>query len=1125
MKQKLPNPKTAGKYLWMMMVVQLFCCNQLFAYESHAQSSYDISKVNVNLNLTEASLLEVFRSIQDQTTYTFLYENQLMGLDHKVTLQIDGQSLEKVLYLLAERYDLSFKQVNDRISVKSSRKKNIPAVIVEVTVRGRVVDEEGFPMPGVSVLVKGTQIGTVTNSEGEYLLENAPDDATLVFSFIGYLTQEIPLNQRSTLDVSLEPDTQQLDEVIVVGFGTQKKINVTGAVATVDGDQLMQRPVPNAASMLQGRMPGVRVVQNSGQPGSEGIGIQVRGQGTFSGAGSNPLVLIDGVEGNLNDIDPNDIENVSVLKDAASASIYGSRAANGVILITTKKGEKGRLRIDYNANYAIHAPTRMPELITNSAEYMEMWNEARLNSNATTGLYSQEQIDLYRNATDRNQYPNADWLDIMFNPAPTHTQNLSFSGGENLTSYNISLGYVNQEGVMKGFDFERYNFRINLSSGINENIKFGTNLFMKRGDRSNPRQGAVDTFLSTLSQAPTYRPTLPDGSGRYTFRAFDFESNNKNPVAIVENEVLNTLRDYSINAQAWTEFTLTEGLTWYTKAAIVGDFERSKDWRPEVPLYNYLNGEFMTDLDVGGRGLNVYNAHNLYTNLFSYFQYEKALAGNHNLNVQVGYSQEENNFEFMNGYRERFPSNILRELDAGSPAVQNSSGSSNSWAIQSLFGRLGYNFNEKYLLEFNMRYDGTSRLSPENRWGAFPSISAGWRLSQEDFIQTVGGNWLDDLKLRASYGELGNQNIGMYPYQDILLFTGAYPFDNSDLSTGVAQTRLTNQNIRWETTKITDIGLDMMIFNGLTLTVDWYRKVTSDILRSSQLTGVVGLDPPTINDGVMQNTGLEINLNYRNYVRNGRFEGLNYEAGFFIDRFRNELIEFGAEEISGYLIRREGLPWNSFFMLEQIGIFQSEEEINGAPRQFNDNTLPGDLRFRDQNGDGVINDDDRIVMGNPFPKFEYSFNFNASWKGFDMSVFLQGVHKRDIFVNNWGRLPFIQGSPPTVEWRERWTPENPSESMPRMYWGWDDAGKTSRNSSFFLEDASYMRIKNIVLGYTLPAGVSGRLGLSRVRAYLSGDNLFTVTNFPGLDPERTGSGNFVNYPQNKIYAFGLQVQL
>ncbi|QDH79754.1 TonB-dependent receptor [Echinicola soli] len=1126
MKHSIPIWRKGTNSLIILFVGFLASLFHLSAVQAVPSQEKDLDQVFISIHVKEKHVYSIFKEIELKTGYAFAYEKGKLGALSPQTLEVENGSLLSVLETLSKNAKLKFKSINSTIHV-SRQEQTVAEIKVQEdkSVSGTVTSGvDGQPIPGATVSVKGTTTGTATDIDGKFTINVADNDAVLIISFVGYKSQEVSLGNQTDIEIVLEEDLKGLEEVVVVGYGTQKKINVTGAVADVDGEVLSRRPVTNAASMLQGRMPGVRVVQNSGQPGDEGLGIQIRGQGTFSGAGSNPLVLIDGVEGNLSDIDPNDIENVSVLKDAASASIYGSRAANGVILVTTKKGAKGGFKLDYHGNFAMHNPSRMPEFITNSAEYMEMWNEAKTNSGIGTGLYSEEQIDLYRNATDRSRYPNADWLDIMFNPAPTQTHYLSFNGGENLTTYNISLGYVNQEGVMKGFNYERYNFRVNLASGINDKIRFGTNLSLKRGEREEPRQGAVDTFLSTLSQAPTYGPVLPDGSGKYTYKAFDFESNNKNPVALVENGVLNRLVDHSINAQAWTEFELTDGLKWYTKAAIIADLNKSKDWRPEVPLYNYLSGEFMTDLDVGGRGLNVNNNENIYTNLFSYLAYERTLSERHNFNLQLGYSQEYNKYEILTGYRERFSSNQLLELNAGSPAVQNAFGSSEEWAIQSFFARLGYNFDERYLVELNMRYDGTSRLSPDNRWGAFPSISAGWRISEESFIRDGNVNWLDDLKLRASYGELGNQNIGIYPYQDILVFTGAYPFDNSDLATGIAQTRLSNNAIKWETTKITDIGLDLMVLNGLNLTVDWYRKETSDILRSSQLTGVVGLSPPTINDGVMRNTGLEVNVNYRGAIENGSLEGLNYEAGFFIDRFRNELVEFGAEEISGNQIYREGLPWGSFYMLEMEGIFQTEEEVNNSPAQFNDNTLPGDIKYQDQNNDGIINDDDRIVIGNPFPKFEYAFNLSASWKGFDLSAFLQGVYDRDIYVNNWGTIPFIQGAPPTVDWRNRWTEDNPSTSMPRMYWGWNDSGKISRTSSYFLQDASYLRLKNLVVGYSFAKAMIEKLNMSKLRIYFSGDNLATITQYPGLDPERSDNGNFVNYPQNRIYSFGLQVQ-
>lgn len=1044
--------------------------------------------------------------------YNFL---KLVSYDKLYTYGL-GIKLTAVFFMLSilNSYGSNFSQsVSNEVSTTTKQET--------ITVSGTITEVgTDMPIPGANILEKGTTNGVMTDFDGNYTIE-IPSNATLVVSYIGFATQEIAVSGRSNINIALELETATLDEVVVVGYGTQKKVNLTGAVSSVDGDDLIRRPVTNSASMLQGQVPGLRVVQNSGEPGNEGLSVRIRGQGTFSGAGSNPLVLIDGVEGNLNSIDPNNIENVSVLKDAASASIYGSRAANGVILVTTKKGKGEGINVEYNLNTSIHTPTKLFDLITNSAEYMELWNEAKINTGITSGLYPQSEIDLYRNATDRVRYPNADWLDIVFDPAFVQKHHLSINGTKGDTNYNLSLGYVDQPGVMMGFDYQRYNIRFNFGSQINDHIKFGTNIALKKGDRSAPRQGSEDLFIATLSQAPTYTPRLPDG--RYSYKAYDFEANNKNPVAIVQNNAMRNTIDYNINAQGWVDIHFTDNLNWYTKASIVGDFTKWKDWRPQVQLYNFHSGEFATNLDVGGSGLTTNDTQNIYTNLFSYLKFEETFADNHHLTAQIGYSQEYNENQYLEGYRRDYAGNNLIELDAGSPAIQNAYGSTYEWALQSFFGRLGYDFKERYLVEFNLRYDGTSRLHEDTRWGAFPSFSAGWRVSEEPFIKNAGIDWLDNLKIRGSYGELGNQNIGNYPYQDILAFTGNYSFDNSVLSSGAAALALSNRNIMWETTKITDIGVDITAFRGLDITFDWYKKSTTDILRGSQLTGIVGLGAPTVNSGTMENTGVELSLQYRNMVQSGFFEGLAYNASFFIDKFKNELVDFGAQEISGTVVNEEGLPWNTYYMLEWDGIFQTQAEIDAAPKQYNDNTEPGDLRFVDQNGDGVVNDDDRTYIDGQYPDFEYSFNFSSNWKNFDFSFFFQGVEGRNIFVKDWGVQPFVQGSPPTTHWRDRWTPENPSTTMPKIYWGFNAPDKISRNSTYYLQDASYLRLKNVTLGYSLPKDVVERINIKKLRLYVSGDNLLTFTDYFGLDPERAGSGRFLNYPQNKIYSLGVNI--
>lgn len=534
----------------------------------------------------------------------------------------------------------------------------------------------------------------------------------------------------------------------------------------------------------------------------------------------------------------------------------------------------------------------------------------------------------------------------------------------------------------------------------------------------------------------------------------------------------------------------------------------------------------MNNLDVGAKGLNSNDYHTFYTYLYSYLKYDFQTSDRcHNFNFQLGYSQESNNYDWLKGYRKDFAF-PMTELDAGSEELQEASGNLEQWSLMGIFGRVNYNYKERYLFEANFRYDGSSRINPDDRWGIFPSFSAGWRVTEERFMQGLNWRWLNNLKLRASWGQLGNQNIGIYPYQAVMENEGNYTFDNSSLSTGYAQTKYANRNITWETTSVTDVGVETTVFDGLNITFDWYKKKTMDILRNAQVTGALGLEAPVINSGEMENKGIELNVQYVNRVKRGLFKDLIYNIGFYIDRNRNKVTKFGAEEISGHYLRREGLPYNSYYMLDCIGIFKDEEDVKKSPKQFNDNTLPGDLKYRDVNNDGVIDNKDRVVIDGRFPKFEYAVNFSASWKGFDLSVLMQGVEGKKHYVTDWGLQPFRQGSAPTKDYvKYRWTEDNPDNARyPRMYF--DDFGgsKNTRKNSYFLKDASYFRVKNVTVGYTLPLELTRKILVERIRLFFSGDNLATITNYPELDPERADDGRFVAYPQNKICSFGVNVQ-
>ncbi|HJT74431.1 MAG TPA: SusC/RagA family TonB-linked outer membrane protein, partial [Chitinophaga sp.] len=564
-----------------------------------------------------------------------------------------------------------------------------------VVVTGTVKDTKGNPLPGVTVTVTGSKTGTQTGTDGSFRI-NASANATLKFSFIGYGEQTIPLNGRNNLAVTLTETTTALNDVIVVGYGTQKKVNLTGAVVTVNSAELNKRVVTNPATMLQGKLPGLTVVENSGEPGNQGISLRVRGQGTYSGAGNDPLVIVNGIPGNLSALNPNDIESVTVLKDAASASIYGTRAANGVILVTTKKGAKEGLQLEYSYNMGITSPTRMLKLITNSVEYMELYNKALVHS-GQAAAYPASFIDLYRNPTDKEQYPNINWLDILFRTTYVQNHYLNVSGGRSGTNYTVGMGMTDEPGTMLGFENKKYTLQFNLTSEVNKRVTFGANMNFNYNARKYPRQGSQDQFLAALSQAPMYGPIVPDGSGHYTFRGDPYTYHNKNPVAIAEN-VQATDRAYYLQSNLFVNVKVLEGLSWETRGGFNFSFNKVKDFRPVIPQYDWFTGEFTTNLDVGTKGLVVTDNNNIYPVIYTQLTYDKQL-GHHNLKVLAGAQEEYFKQEGLTGYRRDFPGNELHEINAGGPDGQTAGGEAYEWSLRSYYGRLNYDYNDKYLFE------------------------------------------------------------------------------------------------------------------------------------------------------------------------------------------------------------------------------------------------------------------------------------------------------------------------------------------------------------------------------------------------------------------------------------------
>jgi TonB-linked SusC/RagA family outer membrane protein len=1025
-------------------------------------------------------------------------------------------------------------------------------------VSGKVISDDGLAVPGVNVIIEGTTIGTTTDAEGAYTLNINNANAVLVFSFIGYTTERKPVQNQSVINVTLLPDIQTLSEVVVIGYGTQKKTSVTSAVSSISSDEVVSRQAPNTISLLQGRTPGLQIVQNSALPGAENPDIRIRGQGTFSTTGNppvfstNPLVLIDGVEGKLELLNPNMIEEISILKDAASAAIYGSRAANGVILVTTKSGKEGRLNIEYNYTYSNQNPSIKIDRVTNSVEYMELMNKAIGHSGRKPEwTYTPEQIELYRQGaiTDPAQYPSHDWTKSLIRKAPIHKHFLSLNGGKAGTTFNAGLGILDETGLLLATDYKRYDAQVNFKTNLGGRVTFGSNISMARGIRHESAFGrgstgpdlfggdaSEDQMLAAFAAPPTSTPTLPDGSGRFTAYAFQNKGGNKNPIAVANGGSGKEFNTSYLLFSPFVNVKITDELSADVRASVKFDEEMGKALTASTDAF-----EFFPDADgvykqVGIGGVNNLAQRNIRQNqytLFGTLKYNKKIAEDHNVNVLAGYQQESYRYDRLEGYRLRLPSTDLWELGTGPAPSQTTGSEAYEWALQSFFGRAGYDYKGKYLFEASFRYDASSRFPKDNRWAMFPSVSAGWRISEESFLNSIG--WLDELKLRASWGQLGNQTIGNYPYQDILNITQApdnelldYNFGGTVVQ-GISKRSLNNPDIKWETTTVTDVGLDFEFFNSkLFGSVDWYKKTTKDILRSLQVPDHIGLDAPIINNGIMENSGWEFLVGHRNKI--GEF---NYSISANLDTYKNKLVRYGAREIDGVNLRDEGLPYNEYYVLLMDGIYQNQEEITNGPATPYTTIAPkpGDPRYKDISGpdgvpDGMVDlTYDRTTVGGVFPKFNYGMNVSASFKSFDLTIFIQGSYGRKTYVKEWGVTPFRQAAAPPAWWKtEAWDGEGTSNSIPHVF---VDEGYTPStvNSTLWLGNSSYLRLKNVQLGYTLPSTWSRKILMQNFRVYASADNLVTFTKFfDGLDPERTASNSAraAIYPQATIYSFGVR---
>ena len=970
-------------------------------------------------------------------------------------------------------------------------------------VEGIVRDEGGKPLAGVTVSVSGFSGRSVqTASDGGFHLDLAAPD-TVVFSSVGFESLKLPAKPGDKITVTLLESASELEEVVVVGYGTQRRGNLTGSVSSVDGDDLVKRPVMRASSALQGMAAGVTVSQSSGKPGADGGTIRIRGIGTLGD--SNPLVLIDGVNGSLDGVDPNDIESVSVLKDAASAAIYGSRAANGVILVTTKTGKDGKVALSYEGFVGKQAFTDLPEMV-DGYTYMVKDNEARSNVGLTP-LYSSDFLADYQahKATDPDHYPDNDWQKLLYTGSGvTQRHHVSVNGG-NTVKVMASFSYQDQQGLVPGFNYESYGLRLNTQTQISEKVKLETFLSGRHSPVSSPVMG--DGVVGGANRIPAiYTARLSDGR-------WGVAKDGYNPLASVEDggstdEFFNSLR---LTGQL--TYSIIDGLD--VEASFTPNISDYSSKRFDKTIETFLPGESTPAYRTPSVTKLTQSERQSWENTTRFLaKYDKQF-GSHSLNVLAGFEQIAFKQRQMSAYREGFNFPDLPELGAGGKENWTNDGTSTSWSLRSYFGRVNYNFDERYLLEANLRVDGSSRFDKRYRYGVFPSVSAGWVVSNEDFLRD--NDWLSFLKLRASWGKLGNQNIGSnFPYTSYLSLDKFYLYNGKPVPTAILQ-QMANDQISWETSTSKNIGLDFTLFNNLNVNFDVYQRRTSGILLELDIPAIIGLTAPYQNAGVVDNTGWDLMVNYRN-----RIGAFTYSVGGNLSNVKNEVVDLKGTGpyITGYRLIEEGYPINALFGYRSNGLFQTQSELDAAHEQFGTVAL-GDIRYVDVTGDNVVNADDRTVIGNPIPRMNFGINLYGEYKGFDLSVFLQGVGKRDVILTNDAAWALYNNNNMQVWQLDSWTPDNPDAKYPRLV-----SGSTHNNfqyADYWVNNGAYMRIKNIQLGYTFDTALFKKLGLQRTRIYASGDNIATFHNmFPGWDPERP-DGDSSPYPLASTYVFGVSL--
>lgn len=1094
------------KEYFRIMRVSLFmlfvCIFQLMATNTEAQNA--IMKLETNV----ISIGQLINQIEKQTDYLVVFRNR--EVDTERTIRVQEKSGKVISYLkdAFEGTDISYEFTNKYILL--SKKNHSDAVNdnqqLNRKITGTVKDNNGEPVIGANVSVKGTTNGTITDVDGNFSLENISDNDIIVISYIGYTSQEIKAGKQTSLKIILKEDTQAIDEVVVVGFGTQKKVNLTGSIGTVKTDEVLKsRPVTNVQELLAGSVPGMVVSKGSGAAGS-GASINIRGTSTI-GNSSGVLVLIDGMPGNIYTLNPNDIESVSVLKDAASAAIYGSRAANGVVLVTTKTAKATeRPTVEFSSNIGIQNPQFKLDFV-GSEDFMRLYDQAMIND-GKDAIYGEQGIQDLR----AGKYVDNKWYkEIYKKNTIINNTHLALSGKERSIAYRFSISNDYQDGNLPNNNYNRLIFKPDMRFQILKNLEAHASLQYTQTNIKNPNGGTT----RWQSQAARISPITPIRNSDGSYAAGGAMGGN--PIAGVNESGYSKERHKEM--MAIFDVTYSPLKDWNIKGNIA-TYSHNTTTKNRVSTY-YLYDEEGNIAKTENRvsSLKETNTYNFRTQLQFTTDYSFKIASDHNFKVLAGYSQEYYKSDGFWASRDNMPFDNVDVLNTGSSNKQNGSADgdgneyANDVAVQSWFGRLNYDYQGKYLFEASLRADGSSRFAKNHRWGVFPSFSAGWNLHRESFMIETN-NWLSELKIRASWGVLGDaEKVGYYPTAQILSYDPKIYAFNDKLVGGAYNNIAVNQNITWEESKYTNIGLDFGLFDQrIKLSADYFINMRDNILYRPPVPSEFGLNAPYSNLLKMKNQGMDIMAGYQD--GNGDFHwGIDVNLSYS----KNKVLEMGDSErwiennTVTYLNDRYQLP----FGYEAIGLFQSEEEIANSPNQ--GNVLPGNIKYKDQNGDNIIDGEDRVVLNRKIP-LNFGMNLSFGYKDFDFSLNMYGKLNTKKYLQGYEGWAFYLTDNARPMHLDAWSESNPDASYPRLTLTNTSNDYDSRYNSFWLRTADYLKIQNVQVGYTVPQSVLERVNIKYLRVYLSGQNLATITGYDGFDPE----GGW--YPLARTFSFGFNLQ-